>query len=88
MELNNLRSEPVGYMDVKEMYPLDIEEFYHAVGMADHVIAKLRQCWQDKEPVDEFVHRRLMQAFRLYLVLVECRMRCRLIWIPIICKMY
>lgn len=56
-------------MDVKEMYPLDIEEFYHAVGMADHVIAKLRQCWQDKVPVDEFVHRRLMQAFRLYLVI-------------------
>lgn len=69
VELNNLRSEPVGYMDVKEMYPLDIEEFYHAVGMADHVIAKLRQCWQDKVPVDEFVHRRLMQAFRLYLVI-------------------
>ena len=69
VELNNLRSEPVGYMDVKEMYPLDIEEFYHAVGMADHVVAKLRQCWQDKEPVDEFVHRRLMQAFRLYLVI-------------------
>lgn len=69
VELNNLRSEPVGYMDVKEMYPLDIEEFYHAIGMADHVVAKLRQCWQDKEPVDEFVHRRLMQAFRLYLVI-------------------
>lgn len=69
VELNNLRSEPVGYMDVKEMYPLDIEEFYHAVGMADHVVAKLRQCWQDKEPVDEFVHRRLMQAFRLYLII-------------------
>lgn len=69
VELNNLRSEPVGYMDVKEMYPLDIEEFYHAVGMADHVIAKLRQCWQDKVPIDEFVHRRLMQAFRLYLVI-------------------
>lgn len=69
VELNNLRSEPVGYMDVKEMYPLDIEEFYHAIGMADHIVAKLRQCWQDKEPVDEFVHRRLMQAFRLYLVI-------------------
>jgi len=28
VELNDLRSEPVGYMDVKEMFPLDIEEFY------------------------------------------------------------
>ena len=69
VELNNLRSEPVGYMDVKEMYPLDIEEFYRGVGMADHVIAQLRQCWEDRVAVDEFVHRRLIQAFRLYLVI-------------------
>ena len=68
IELNNLRSEPVGYMDVKEMYPLDLEEFFRAIGMVDHVLAVLRQCWEEKKPVDEFVHQRLMQAFRLYLV--------------------
>ncbi len=68
IELNNLRSEPVGYMDVKEMYPLDLEEFYTAIGMAQQVLDTLRQCWEEKKPVDEFVHKRLMQAFRLFLV--------------------
>lgn len=68
IELNNLRSEPVGYMDVKEMYPLDLEEFFLAIGLAENVLNILRQCWEEKKPVDEFVHQRLMQAFRLYLV--------------------
>lgn len=68
IELNNLRSEPVGYMDVKEMYPLDLREFYAAIGMAEGVLNVLRQSWEEKMPVDEFVHQRLMQAFRLYLV--------------------
>lgn len=68
IELNNLRSEPVGYMDVKEMYPLDLEEFFLAIGMSENVLSVLRQCWHEKKPVDEFVHQRLMQAFRLYLV--------------------
>lgn len=68
IELNNLRSEPVGYMDVKEMYPLDLQEFFSAVGLSDVVIEGLRRCWTERIAVDEFVHARLMQAFRLYLV--------------------
>ena len=27
VEIKNLRSAPVGYMDVKDMYPIDLEEF-------------------------------------------------------------
>ncbi len=68
IELNNLRSEPVGYMDVKEMYPLDLQEFFTAIGMAENVIETLRKCWEEKSTVDDFVHNRLIQAFRLYLV--------------------
>ena len=68
IELNNLRSEPVGYMDVKDMYPLDLQEFFSATGMAERVIHALEKCWKEKVAVDDFVHKRLMQAFRLYLV--------------------
>ncbi len=68
VELNNLRSEPVGYMDVKEMFPLDMEEFFVAIGLAQSVIDALRECWRSKTPVDDFVHQRMMKAFRLYLV--------------------
>lgn len=34
VELKDLRSEPVGYMDIFDMYPLDFEEFSLAVGVA------------------------------------------------------
>ncbi len=68
VELNNLRSEPVGYMNIQEMYPMDLEEFFGAIGMSEDVISALHDCWKEKKPVDEFVHQRLMQAFRLYLV--------------------
>ena len=68
IELNNLRSEPVGYMDVKDMYPMDLQEFLTAVGMSQTVVEALRRNWTERTAVDSFVHRRLMQAFRLYLI--------------------
>lgn len=69
IELNNLRSEPVGYIDVKEMFPLDIQEFYSAIGLSDNVLKNLRNNWETKTPIDNFVHNQLMRAFRLYLVI-------------------
>ena len=68
VELNDLRSEPVGYMDVKEMFPLDMEEFFMAVGLSQMVMDELRDAWERKRPVDEFVHAKLMELFRLYLI--------------------
>lgn len=68
VELKDLRSEPVGYMSVKEMFPLNIEEFVRAVGLNDTVINHLRECWTERKPVDEFVHTKIMELFRLYLI--------------------
>lgn len=68
VELKDLRSEPVGYMDVKEMFPLDMEEFFAAVGLSQMAMDELRDAWENKSPVDEFVHTKLMELFRLYLI--------------------
>ena len=68
VELNDLRSEPVGYMGVKDMYPMDFEEFISCVGINQQVIDSLRTAWQSRTPVDEFVHSKIMVLFRLYLV--------------------
>lgn len=68
VELNNLRSVPVGYMEVKEMYPLDLEEFMWAVGVNEDVIASLKKSWEEKKHVDDFVHKKMMDVFRLYLI--------------------
>lgn len=68
VELKDLRSEPVGYMTVKEMFPLDLEEFVRAIGIGDTVIDHLRTCWKFRKPVDEYIHIKMMELFRLYLI--------------------
>lgn len=68
VELKDLRSEPVGYMGVKEMFPLDFEEFISCVGINDLVIESLRNAWNNRIPVDDFIHSKIMELFRLYLI--------------------
>ena len=55
-------------MGVKDMYPLDFEEFISCVGINDNVITALRDAWKDRTPVDEFIHSKIMELFRLYLI--------------------
>lgn len=68
VELKDLRSEPVGYMGVKNMFPLDFEEFISSLGINDTVIGSLREAWDGRTAVDAFVHGKIMELFRLYLV--------------------
>ena len=68
VELKDLRSEPVGYMDVIDMHPLDMEEFILAMGVSKQVVDSLNQAFEQQQPVDEFVHKKMMELFRLYLI--------------------
>ena len=68
VELNDLRSEPVGYMDVKELYPMDLEEFCMAMGVSQEVWDGLREAFAARRPVDGFVHTKMMELFWLYLI--------------------
>ena len=69
VELNDLRSVPVGYLDEMEMYPLDFEEFANALGISDDVIAHLRECFVQRKPVDAFIHGRMLDLVRHYLLI-------------------
>ncbi len=68
VELKDLRSEPVGYMGVKDMYPIDFEEFISCIGVNKDIISTLRQAWERRIPVDQLIHTKMMELFRLYLV--------------------
>ncbi len=68
VELDDLRSVPVGYMDEIEMYPLDLMEFFETIGIGKEVLEHLQKCFEEKTPVDDFVHKRLLEAIRLYLI--------------------
>jgi hypothetical protein len=61
-------SEPVGYMDIKTMYPLDFEEFAWAVGVSQNLIDHIRDCFDNTKPVDPVIHEQMMKVFRLYLI--------------------
>ena len=69
VELNDLRSVPVGYLDEMEMYSLDLEEFANALGISDDVIAHLRECFEQRKPVDAFIHGRMLDLVRHYLLI-------------------
>ena len=68
VELKDLRSEPGGYMDVVDVFPLDLEEFCKVIGVADKVIGELREAYENRRPVDEVVHKQMMSVVSLYLI--------------------
>lgn len=68
LELKDIRSVPVGYMDEYQMYPLDFEEFIRNIGVTDEVIASIRKAWEQQKPVDAYIHEKLMRLFNLYLI--------------------
>ena len=68
VELKNVRSVPVGFMDEVRMFPLDFEEFVLANGELPVLIEKAREAWLERKPLDRLYHDRLAKLFRLYLV--------------------
>lgn len=68
VELKDIRSVPVGFLAVKEMFPLDLEEFCEALGVQESVLESLRRSFRERVPVDPVVHEKMMKVFRLYLV--------------------
>ncbi len=68
VELGNVRSLPVGYLRVLDMYPLDFEEFCWACGVGKEVFGHVRECFAKTLPVISSVHDRLLDLFHRYLM--------------------
>lgn len=69
VELNDLRSAPVGYMRILDMYPLDFGEFINAVGVQESTVALLKDCFENRTVVDTIVHEKMLNIFYLYLII-------------------
>ncbi len=69
IELYNVKSIPVGYMDSINMFPLDFEEFCMANGVQENIITLLKTSFENRTKVDEFIHDAMLRLFRLYLVI-------------------
>lgn len=61
-------SYPVGFEEVFQMFPLDFEEFCWANGVQKETVSYLKQCFDNKKPVTEAVHQKILQLFRYYVI--------------------
>ncbi len=67
-ELKDIKSIPVGYMEILQMFPLDFEEFLLANGLNANVIDKLKADFESLTKVDDAIHDKLIDMFHLYLI--------------------
>lgn len=68
VELKDIRSVPVGYMMIYEMFPLDFFEFCRANKVSEQILEKLAESFDKRVPIDSFIHEKMMDLFRLYLI--------------------
>lgn len=68
IEINDLRSVPVGYQTIKRMFPLTFREFALNLGLNSSILENLETSFKEKKPVDDFIHKKMMELFRVYLV--------------------
>ena len=60
-------SFPVGKVDMKTLYPMDIEEFMLALG-EDALVAQIKACFETNTPLPAALHDAAMTLYRQYLV--------------------
>lgn len=61
-------SVPIGSVEIKQMYPLDFEEFLWATGVSKEWIENIHQHYQSEESLDETTHNLLLKRFQYYLL--------------------
>lgn len=69
-------SFPVGKVDIKTLYPMDMEEFMLALG-EDMLVAEIKEHFNENTPMPSALHDKAMQLYRQYLVvggMPECVM--------------
>ena len=70
-------SFPVGKVDIKTLYPMDMEEFMLAVGQKD-LVKRIQKCFNTNTPLPSALHDMAIELYRQYLVvggMPECVMQ-------------
>ena len=61
-------SFPVGKVDIKTLYPMDMEEFLLACGEHE-LVGKIKGCFAENTPLPAALHEAALQYYRQYLVI-------------------
>lgn len=67
VKIKDVKSVPVGFLRILNLYPLDFEEFLWANKVSAKTIEYLRDCFESNKRVDEIIHKQMMSVFHVYL---------------------
>lgn len=65
---SKVASYPTGYVEFLQMHPLTFEEFLWANGVSDKIISILKNCYDNKEKVNDAMNDKMLELFRQYIV--------------------
>lgn len=68
VELRRVKSLPVGFAHIENMFPLDFEEFCISQGVSASLWNRMRGAFEAKEPLEASLHERLVRLFRIFMV--------------------
>lgn len=68
VELENVRSYPVGYMSELLMFPMDFEEFCWSMGLTEEAFDIVRESLRKEQPVPDYLNERMLGLFHRYLL--------------------
>lgn len=63
-----VRSYPVGFEELYQMYPMDLEEYLWANGVQKSTIQYLRDCYETGTPVTDAIHQTMCKLLYSYIV--------------------
>ncbi|MGN1375521.1 MAG: ATP-binding protein [Prevotella sp.] len=66
--LRKTQSIPIGSLQCIRMYPLDFEEFLIANGVGTLAIDNMRQMFNERKPLGESIHNKILNLFKKYLL--------------------
>ena len=61
-------SVPMGSVDIRQMFPLDFEEFLWAMGVGKEAIQTMRKAFEARQSLNESTHDYILKLFRYYLL--------------------
>ena len=67
--LSQTPSVPIGSIEIKQMYPLDFEEFLWATGASRQWVDNIRAKFNARESLDESTHNIMLKRFMYYLLI-------------------
>ena len=68
VELRDVRSVPIGYLDVVEMMPMNFCEYALARGIDEGSIEVVKTSMRMRKPVPDYIHNTLIKLFHEYLI--------------------